>query len=49
MIIAVSFFLGKSVGITSTIAVMFHDLPQEIGDFGVLVFGGLTRRTSKNP
>jgi len=44
MIIAVSFFLGISVGITSTIAVMFHELPQEIGDFGVLVFGGFTKR-----
>jgi len=44
MIIAVSFFLDTSVGITSTIAVIFHELPQEIGDFGVLVFGGFTKR-----
>lgn len=32
------------MGIASTIAVIFHELPQEIGDFGVLVYGGLSRK-----
>ncbi|MDH5419468.1 MAG: ZIP family metal transporter [Candidatus Bathyarchaeota archaeon] len=43
MIIAASFFINISVGLATTIAVIFHELPQEIGDFGVLVYGGLTR------
>jgi zinc and cadmium transporter len=43
MIIAASFFIGIPVGIATTVAVIFHELPQEIGDFGVLVYGGLTR------
>ncbi len=43
MIIAASFFIDIPVGIVTTVAVIFHELPQEIGDFGVLVYGGLTR------
>ncbi len=44
MIIAGSFLISTTMGIASTIAVMFHELPQEIGDFGVLVYGGLSRQ-----
>jgi zinc and cadmium transporter len=43
MIIAASFFINITVGLVATVAVIFHELPQEIGDFGVLVYGGLTR------
>ncbi len=43
MVIAASFLISISVGITTTVAVIFHELPQEIGDFGVLVYGGFTR------
>jgi len=31
------------VGIATTLAVIFHEIPQEIGDFGVLVYGGFSR------
>lgn len=44
MIIAGSFLISTTMGIASTIAVIFHELPQEIGDFGVLVYGGLSRQ-----
>jgi len=44
MVIAASFFLDLTVGLVATTAVIFHELPQEIGDFGVLVYGGFTRR-----
>lgn len=43
MVIAAAFFIGIPVGLPATIAVAFHELPQEIGDFGVLVYGGFTR------
>ena len=31
-----------SLGFTITLSAIFHEIPQEIGDFGVLVYGGLT-------
>jgi len=43
MIIAGSFIISYSIGIATTFAVIFHEIPQEIGDFGVLVYGGLTK------
>lgn len=43
MVIAGSFFVSYSLGIATTLGVVFHEIPQEIGDFGVLVYGGLTK------
>jgi zinc and cadmium transporter len=43
MIIAGSFLIGPSIGVATTVAVLFHELPQEIGDFGVLVYGGFSK------
>lgn len=43
MIIAGSFLLSPSIGLATTVAVFFHELPQEIGDFGVLVYGGFSK------
>lgn len=43
MVIAASFLITVPVGLAATVAVIFHELPQEIGDFGILVYGGFTR------
>ncbi|KKW05343.1 MAG: hypothetical protein UY41_C0055G0006, partial [Candidatus Moranbacteria bacterium GW2011_GWE1_49_15] len=43
MIIAASYLISIPVGIATTIAVLFHEIPQEIGDFGVLVHGGFSK------
>lgn len=43
MIIAASYLISFPVGIATTIAVIFHEIPQEIGDFGVLIHGGLSK------
>ncbi|MGD2142214.1 MAG: ZIP family metal transporter [Candidatus Bathyarchaeota archaeon] len=43
MIIAASFTTTFSVGLATTIAVIFHELPQEMGDYGVLVYAGFER------
>lgn len=42
MIIAASYSLDFSLGLATTLAVILHEIPQEIGDFGVLVYGGLS-------
>lgn len=44
MIIAASFLVNVPVGIATTIAVIFHEIPQEIGDFGSLVYGGFSKK-----
>jgi len=43
LIIAGSYLISIPVGIATTIAVVFHEIPQEIGDFGVLVHGGFSK------
>ncbi len=43
-IISVSYLSSISLGIATTIAVIFHEIPQEIGDFGVLLHGGYSRQ-----
>jgi len=43
MIIAVSFNVEFSVGLATTIAVIFHELPQEIGDYGILIYAGFDK------
>ena len=43
MVIAGSYVSSIPLGITTTIAVVAHEIPQEIGDFGVLVHAGFSR------
>ncbi len=44
MLIAASYLFSLSLGITTTIAVVMHEIPQELGDFGILIHGGLSVR-----
>lgn len=43
VIIGVSFMVGVPVGIATTVAVILHEIPQEIGDFGLLIHAGFGR------
>ncbi|UCG71187.1 MAG: ZIP family metal transporter [Thermoplasmata archaeon] len=43
MIIAGSFMISISLGLATTIAVILHEVPQEIGDFSVLIYGGFSK------
>ncbi len=42
MLIAASFMVSIPIGITTTLAIVLHEIPQEIGDFSILVHGGLS-------
>lgn len=43
IIIGASYLISIPVGIATTIAVMLHEIPQEISDFAVLLHGGFTK------
>jgi len=44
IIIGASYLVSIPVGIATTIAVLIHEIPQEISDFGVLIHGGFSRK-----
>jgi zinc and cadmium transporter len=44
LIIGAGFVNSITVGIGITIAVILHEIPHEIGDFGVLIHGGMAKR-----
>jgi zinc and cadmium transporter len=41
--IGASFTINPHTGFATTIAVALHEIPQEIGDFGVLIYGGFEK------
>ncbi len=44
VIIAASYLVSIPLGIATTIAVVLHEIPQEVGDFGILLHAGYTRQ-----
>ncbi|HSB11165.1 MAG TPA: ZIP family metal transporter [Blastocatellia bacterium] len=44
MMIGASYLVSLPIGIATTLAVIFHEIPQEIGDFGILLHAGFTKR-----
>jgi len=44
LIIAAAYFVNLPLGIATTLAVIVHEIPQEIGDFGVLLYAGFSKR-----
>lgn len=43
LIIGASFIVGIRFGSITTLVILFHEIPQEIGDFAVLVYGGFKK------
>ncbi|MDD5137392.1 MAG: ZIP family metal transporter [Candidatus Omnitrophota bacterium] len=43
LIIGTSFFADRHLGIAATLAIIMHEVPQELGDFGVLLYGGFSK------
>lgn len=44
IIIGASYLQSIELGVASTVAICMHELPQEIGDFGVLLYAGYGRK-----
>ena len=43
LIIATTFMADYRLGLITALAIALHEIPQEIGDFGVLLYAGYTR------
>ncbi len=43
VVIAASFLVNFNFGVITTFVVMAHELPQEISDYAILVYGGMER------
>lgn len=44
LVIASAFVINAGVGVASTLAIISHEIPQELGDFGILIYGGFTKK-----
>ncbi len=44
LVIAGAYQIDLRLGLATTVAVVLHEIPQEIGDFGVLIYGGFTKK-----
>ncbi len=44
LIIAVSFLISVPFGIITTLLIIGHEIPQELGDFAVLVYSGFSKK-----
>jgi len=43
LIIAASYLVSIPAGIATTIAVVLHEIPQEMGDIGIMIYAGFSR------
>ena len=43
VIIATAYLVNIPLGLVTTLAVIFHEIPQEIGDFAILIYSGFSR------
>lgn len=44
LIIAGSYLISIPTGLATTLAIIVHEIPQEIADFGVLIYSGFSKR-----
>jgi zinc and cadmium transporter len=44
LVIVASFAVDFRLGLATTLAVILHEIPQEIGDFSILIYGGFSKK-----
>lgn len=42
--IGASYLVGKNVGFITTVTILLHEVPHEIGDFAILIQSGCSKR-----
>lgn len=46
--IGASYLAGRNVGIITTVTILLHEVPHEIGDFAILIRSGCSRKKVTN-
>ncbi len=44
LVIAAAYMINFPLGLTTSLAILAHEIPQEIGDYAVLVYGGIKKK-----
>lgn len=44
LLIGATYMVSIPIGLATTLAIVFHEIPQEIGDFGVLIHAGMSTK-----
>lgn len=44
--IAASFLISPLTGLITTLTIILHEIPQEISDFGILLYGGMSKKNA---
>jgi zinc and cadmium transporter len=44
LVISAAYLTNFALGISTTIAIIAHEIPQEIGDYAVLIYGGMKKK-----
>ncbi|MDP2860326.1 MAG: ZIP family metal transporter [bacterium] len=44
LVISAAFLTDINLGLATTLAIIVHEIPQELGDFGVLLYSGFSRK-----
>ncbi len=44
IIIVTTFLVSPGLGLATTLSIVSHEIPQELGDFGVLLYAGFTKK-----
>ena len=42
--IGASYIAGRNIGIITTVTILLHEVPHEVGDFAILVQSGCTKK-----
>ena len=46
IIVGASYLVSIEIGIATTLAIILHEIPQEMGDFGILLYAGYKKNTA---
>ena len=44
IVVASAFLVSPALGLSTTLAVAFHEIPQEVGDYGILIYSGFSHK-----